>query len=85
MLAGWHNTADIPDMHFVHYCTAEGRKEGREVEGGMEEGRKEGRKEGREGGKRKEGREGERKEMFYLMTHSTHFIYDYMDGRKCFI
>ena len=26
-----------------------------------------------------------RKEMFYLMTHSTHFIYGYMEGRKCFI
>ena len=25
------------------------------------------------------------KEMFYLMTLLTHFIYDYMDGRKCFI
>ena len=20
--------------------------------------------------------------MFYLMTHSTHFIYDYMEGRN---
>ena len=33
----------------------------------------------------------ERKEMFYLMTHSTHFIYSYMasdvteEGRKYFI
>ena len=26
-----------------------------------------------------------KKEMFYLTTHSTHFIYDYMEGRKCFI
>ena len=26
-----------------------------------------------------------RKEMFYLMTYSTHFIYGYMVGRKCFI
>ena len=26
-----------------------------------------------------------RKEMFYLMTHSTHFVYGYMEGRKCFI
>ena len=32
-----------------------------------------------------------RKEMFYLTTHSTHFIYGYMasdiwkEGRKCFI
>ena len=26
-----------------------------------------------------------RKEMFYLTTHSTHFIYSYMEGRKCFI
>ena len=25
------------------------------------------------------------KEMFYLPTHSTHFIYGYMEGRKCFI
>ena len=23
-----------------------------------------------------------RKEMFYLTTHSTHFIYGYMEGRK---
>ena len=23
-----------------------------------------------------------RKEIFYLMTHSTHFIYGYMEGRK---
>ena len=23
--------------------------------------------------------------MFYLTTHSTHFIYSYMEGRKCFI
>ena len=23
-----------------------------------------------------------RKEMFYLMMHSTHFIYGYMEGRK---
>ena len=23
-----------------------------------------------------------RKEMFYLMTHSTHFIYGYMDGTR---
>ena len=30
---------------------------------------------------------GGRKEMFYLTTHSTHFIYGYMasEGRKCFI
>ena len=30
----------------------------------------------------------ERKEMFYVTTHSTHFIYGYMEGRKgrkCFI
>ena len=26
--------------------------------------------------------EGRRKELFYLTTHSTHFIYGYMDGRK---
>ena len=26
-----------------------------------------------------------RKEMFYLTTHSTHFINGYMEGRKCFI
>ena len=26
-----------------------------------------------------------RKEMFYLTTHSTHFIYSYMEGRNCFI
>ena len=28
-----------------------------------------------------------RKEMFYLMTHSTYFIYSYIvsDGTKCFI
>ena len=26
-----------------------------------------------------------RKEMFYLTMHSTHFIYGYMEGRKCFI
>ena len=25
-----------------------------------------------------------RKEMFYLTMHSTHFIYGYMEGRKCF-
>ena len=30
-------------------------------------------------------RERGRKEMFYLTTHSTHFIYSYMEGRKCFI
>ena len=37
--------------------------------------------------------EGGRKEVFYLMMHSTHFIYGYMikeysdreRGRKCFI
>ena len=26
-----------------------------------------------------------RGEMFYLTTHSTPFIYSYMEGRKCFI
>ena len=26
-----------------------------------------------------------RKEMLYLTTHSTHFIYGYMEQRKCFI
>ena len=26
-----------------------------------------------------------RKEMSYLMMHSTHFIYGYMEGRKCLI
>ena len=26
-----------------------------------------------------------RKEIFYLKTHSTHFIYVYMEGRKYFI
>ena len=26
-----------------------------------------------------------RKEMFHLTMHSTHFIYGYMEGRKCFI
>ena len=26
-----------------------------------------------------------RKEMFYLTMYSTHFIYGYMEGRKCFI
>ena len=35
------------------------------------------------------GRKERRKEMFYLTTHSTHFIYSYMEGRKegrkCFI
>ena len=40
-------------------------------------GRKEG---GKEGGK--EGRMGGRKEVLYLMTHSTHYINGYMEGRK---
>ena len=48
----------------------EGRKKG------GKEGGKEGRKEGKEEG-RKEGRK-KKKEMFYLTTHSTHFIYGYM-------
>ena len=26
-----------------------------------------------------------RKEMFYLMSHSTHCIYGYIEGRICFI
>ena len=26
-----------------------------------------------------------RKEMFYLTTHSTHFIYVYMEGKTCFV
>ena len=39
---------------------------------------------------KQEGRKEGRKEVFYLTTHSTHFIYGYMasdkqEGRKCFI
>ena len=62
----------------------DGRKEGREEgrEGGRERGRKEGRKERNVLFKsvivvclrQSKGR----KEMFYLMMHSTHFIYGYM-------
>ena len=31
------------------------------------------------------GRKEGRKEIFHLTTHSTHFIYGYIEGRKCFI
>ena len=52
------------------------RNKGRK--GGEKDGREGGR--GREGGKKGSGREGG-KEMFYLTTHSTHFIYGYMGVR----
>ena len=44
---------------------------------GRKEGREQGREEARKGGS-KEGRKQGRKEMFYITTHSTHFIYGYM-------